>query len=70
MEIHRIACLRKKKQGKSHMEKKWQARFEDTGFCSLINQSRNVTTNGIDEPHLKPELTHHLEVVNGYVVLY
>jgi hypothetical protein len=37
IQIHCIACQPKKKQGKGHMEKKRQARFEDTGYCSSIN---------------------------------
>jgi hypothetical protein len=69
MEVHRIACRPKKKQGKGQLEKKRQARFEDTGYCSLINQTRDGTTNGIAEPRMKAELTHDPVVVNGYVVL-
>jgi hypothetical protein len=69
MQNHRIACLPKKKQGKGHIEKKRQARFKDTGFCSSINQSQDSNNNGIAEPRLKPELTYDSEVLNGYVVL-
>jgi hypothetical protein len=69
MEIHHITCLNKKKQGKGHMEKKWQARLQDTGFWYSIKQSCDSTTNGVAEPCLKPELTHYPEVVNGDVVL-
>jgi hypothetical protein len=68
MEICRIARQPKKKQGKGHMEKKRQARFKDTGYCSSINQSRDGTTNGIAFGLLVASLAlhfHELHLVPG-----
>mgnify|MGYP000081597954 CR=1 FL=1 len=50
------------------MEEKRQARFKDTGYCSLINQSRGGTTNGIAFGLLVASLAlhfHELHLVPG-----
>jgi hypothetical protein len=63
-----VACRPKKKLGKSSIEKKRQDKYEDTGFCSSINQTRQGTTDGIAGPRLKLETTQNSEVINGCVV--
>ena len=70
MEVHHVASHPKKKAGKSStIKKKRQDSYEDTGFCSSINQTQDGTSNGVAGPRLKPEMTLNSEVVNGYVVL-
>jgi hypothetical protein len=54
LEIHWVACHVKKKAGKSSIKKKRQDKYEDTGFCSSINQTRQGTSDGIAGPRLKP----------------
>jgi hypothetical protein len=68
-EVHRLASLSKKKAAKTTVEKKRQATYEDTGFCSSVNTTRTGTSDGIAEPRMKPETIQNNEVVNGYVVL-
>jgi hypothetical protein len=69
MEVHRVACRPKKKATKNAAEKKRQDTYEDTGFCSSVNQTRDGTLDGVAEPRLKPQTTVTAEAVNAYVVL-
>jgi hypothetical protein len=69
MEVHRLATRPKRKSAKGPIEKKRQDSYEDTGFCSSINQTREGASDGISGPRLKPETTLHSEIVNGYRVL-
>jgi hypothetical protein len=58
MEVLRIS--------KSNIEKKRQDNFEDTGFCSSINQTRTGTMDGV-APQIKPETTEEPVVLDGYI---
>ncbi len=70
MEVHRVATRQKKTlTTKSSIEKKRQANFEDTGFCSSVCVTREGTLDGIAEPRIEPVTTQIAEVVKGYVVL-
>jgi hypothetical protein len=70
LEVHRIACPPRKQKNvpKRSIEKKRQANYLDTGFCSSVCLTRNGTVDGIVEPRMKLG-TDLPEVVNGYVVL-
>jgi hypothetical protein len=69
MEVHCVATHLKKKASKISIKKKQQDSYEDTGFCSSMNQTREGASDGIARPRLKPETTLNLEVINGYIVL-
>jgi hypothetical protein len=69
MEVHRLACRPKQTIAKKSVGRKRQDTFEDTGFCSSVNQTREGTLDGVAEPRMKPGTTTNSEVTNAYVVL-
>jgi hypothetical protein len=69
MEVHRLACRPKNTDTKKAWERKRQDTYEDTGFCSLVNQTWDGTLDGVAKPRMKSEMTTNLEVTNGNVML-